>query len=121
MILLLKLEMSQRIYSCFWFHCWWYWQKASLRSPQWKRTGWASSGWHIHRDPSSSYQGSTRVESLLPLALLLMHPKKHAAGKVCTSPFSCLASFLQERRKEKQRQPRSEHACLLLSAGQLGI
>lgn len=120
MTLLLGLEVSQRsyFYSCFhWLgRCW---RKVSLRFPRWKRAGWASPGWHRPEGPSSSCQSGHGAESPLLLSRLLVHPEKHAAGKVCVSPHPCLAG-VQECWQEKQRRPRSEHMRLLLSADRLG-
>jgi len=118
--LLLGLEVSQCSYFYSWFHCLgWCWRKVSLRSPQWKRTGWASPGRHTRGGPSSSCQSGHGAESPVLLSRLLVHPEKHAAGKARVSPHLCLAD-LQERREEKQRRLTSEHMRLLLSADQLG-
>lgn len=121
MTLLLGLEVSQCSYFCSWFHCSGRcWQKVSLRFPQWKRTGWASPGQHMPEGLSSSCQSGHRADSpLLLLTRLLVHPKKHAAGKVYVSPHLCPVD-LQQHQEEKQRQSTSEHTRLLLSADQLG-
>lgn len=120
MTLLLGQDVSQHSYFCSWFHWLWRcWQKVSLRSPQWKRTGWASPGRHAPGGLSSSCQSDHGVESPLLFSRLSVHPKKHAAGKVHVSPHPCLAD-LQQHWEEKQRQPTSKHTRLLLSSGQRG-
>lgn len=120
MTLVLGLEVSQRSYFCSWFHCLGLcWQKVSLRFPRWRRTGWASPRWRAPGGLSSSCQSGHGAKSPLLLSRLLVHPKKHAAGKVRVSPQPSPAD-LPERREEKQKRPTSEHTCLLLSADQLG-
>lgn len=115
-ILLSGLGVSQSSYFCSWFQyfgrCG---QKVSLRFPQWRRTGWAFPHWHTLVGPLSSCQSEHRAESPLLLPPLLVHHKKHAAGKERVSPYPCLAN-LQECQEKKQ----SEHTHLLLSADQLG-
>lgn len=103
MTLLLGTEVSQRSYFCCWFHCSGEcWQKVSLRFPQWKRTGWASSVQHTRGGPSCCCPSGT--QSAVALPRVPQQPEAHAAGMVRVPPHPCPGDPRQ-RWEEKQRRP----------------
>lgn len=116
--LLLGTEVSQRSYFCSWFRCSGQcWQKVSLRFPQWKRTGWASSVQHTPGGLSCSCQSGRKTQSAAVLPWLSEQPEEHAAGMVRVPPHPCPGDPRQ-RCEEQQRRP--AHSAQLLAADHPG-
>lgn len=117
--LLLGTEVSQHSYFCCWFHCSAQcWQKVSLRFPQWKRTGWASSVQHTPGGPSYSCPSGRGTQSAVVLPWVSEHAEGHAAGMVRVSPHPCPGDPRSAGRRK--RRPATQYTRLLLAADHPG-